>query len=77
MTHIISGILNIQVYIYQRWIYRVDPKRVNEYGVSMENPEGEEPLEEERRQLALKGDTSATTVSGDSQKATLESKKDQ
>ncbi|VDD85786.1 unnamed protein product [Enterobius vermicularis] len=65
------------VYIYQRWIYRVDPKRVNEYGVSMENPEGEEPLEEERRHLTLKGDTSATTVSGDSQKATLESKKDQ
>lgn len=24
------------VYIYQRWIYRVDPKRVNEYGTSMD-----------------------------------------
>jgi len=28
------------VYIYQRWAYRVDPKRVNEYGVSMDDPTG-------------------------------------
>uniref|UniRef100_A0A7E4VGE1 Cleft lip and palate associated transmembrane protein 1 n=1 Tax=Panagrellus redivivus TaxID=6233 RepID=A0A7E4VGE1_PANRE len=28
------------IYIYQRWIYRVDPKRVNEYGTSMETPDG-------------------------------------
>uniref|UniRef100_A0AC34PV32 Cleft lip and palate associated transmembrane protein n=1 Tax=Panagrolaimus sp. JU765 TaxID=591449 RepID=A0AC34PV32_9BILA len=25
------------IYLYQRWIYRVDPKRVNEYGTSMEH----------------------------------------
>ncbi|KAH7732254.1 cleft lip and palate transmembrane protein 1 [Aphelenchoides avenae] len=30
------------IYIYQRWIYRVDPKRVNEYGISMEDPNGTE-----------------------------------
>ncbi|KAI6176510.1 Cleft lip and palate transmembrane protein 1 [Aphelenchoides bicaudatus] len=29
------------VYLYQRWAYRVDPKRVNEYGTSLEHPEGE------------------------------------
>ena len=25
------------IYLYQRWIYRVDPKRVNEYGTSGED----------------------------------------
>ena len=24
------------IYLYQRWIYRVDPKRVNEFGTSAE-----------------------------------------
>ncbi|VDM64299.1 unnamed protein product, partial [Angiostrongylus costaricensis] len=28
------------VYLYQRWIYRVDPKRVNEFGTSLESPAG-------------------------------------
>jgi hypothetical protein len=36
------------IYIYQRWIYRVDPKRVNEFGTSMEQPEGAvEPAQEQ------------------------------
>lgn len=30
--------LNFQVYIYQRWIYRVDKKRLNEYGSATEDP---------------------------------------
>jgi len=25
------------IYLYQRWIYRVDPKRVNEFGISGED----------------------------------------
>ena len=25
------------MYVYQRWAYRVDPKRVNEYGTSQED----------------------------------------
>ncbi len=25
------------IYLYQRWIYRVDPKRFNEYGTSGED----------------------------------------
>jgi len=28
------------VYVYQRWIYRVDPTRVNEYGTSLADPTG-------------------------------------
>lgn len=28
------------IFLYQRWIYRVDPKRVNEFGTSAENPSG-------------------------------------
>uniref|UniRef100_A0A914D4B1 Cleft lip and palate associated transmembrane protein n=1 Tax=Acrobeloides nanus TaxID=290746 RepID=A0A914D4B1_9BILA len=39
------------IYIYQRWIYRVDPKRVNEFGTSMEHPAGA-PEEEN---LAIEG----------------------
>ncbi|KAI6214636.1 hypothetical protein M3Y94_00291900 [Aphelenchoides besseyi] len=30
------------IYIYQRWIYRVDPTRANEYGTSLDHPEGVE-----------------------------------
>ncbi|VDL70731.1 unnamed protein product [Nippostrongylus brasiliensis] len=26
------------IYVYQRWIYRVDPKRMNEFGTSLETP---------------------------------------
>ena len=26
------------IYLYQRWIYRVDPKRVNEFGTTGEDP---------------------------------------
>ncbi|KAF8285048.1 CLPTM1-domain-containing protein [Clavulina sp. PMI_390] len=29
------------IMLYQRWIYRVDPKRVNEYGQVMVSEEGE------------------------------------
>ncbi|KAI1725642.1 cleft lip and palate transmembrane protein 1 (CLPTM1) domain-containing protein [Ditylenchus destructor] len=47
------------IYIYQRWIYRVDPKRVNEYGVSMDDPTGAKAIEnqsestEENNQLEI------------------------
>lgn len=39
------------IYLYQRWIYRVDPKRVNEFGVSGEDLQGgiaEDPKEIEQ-----------------------------
>ncbi|VDK42065.1 unnamed protein product [Anisakis simplex] len=39
------------IYIYQRWIYRVDPTRLNEFGVSLEDPTGEKAAEEERKKL--------------------------
>ena len=31
------------IYIYQRWIYRVDKTRVNEFGFSDQAPEDEQP----------------------------------
>ncbi|KAG8143534.1 putative Cleft lip and palate associated transmembrane protein [Naja naja] len=31
------------IYLYQRWIYRVDPTRVNEFGISGEEPSGRTP----------------------------------
>jgi hypothetical protein len=38
------------VYLYQRWAYKVDPKRVNEYGTSLEHPEGE-PHDEQQNAI--------------------------
>mmetsp|Transcript_2010 Transcript_2010/g.12845 ORF Transcript_2010/g.12845 Transcript_2010/m.12845 type:complete len:85 (-) Transcript_2010:4204-4458(-) len=34
------------IYLYQRWIYPVDSKRVNEFGYSAEKPEEEQGGEE-------------------------------
>lgn len=31
------------VYVYQRWIYRVDPTRVNEFGTTGLDPMGQDP----------------------------------
>ncbi len=33
---IISADIVFFIFLYQRWIYRVDPKRVNEFGTSGE-----------------------------------------
>ena len=43
------------IFLYQRWIYRVDPKRINEYGqVGEHDPkavatEGKEDLKESKK----------------------------
>jgi hypothetical protein len=34
------------IFLYQRWIYRVDPKRINEFGTSGEDSQGH-PVEGE------------------------------
>uniref|UniRef100_A0A0N5AJI3 Cleft lip and palate transmembrane protein 1-like protein n=1 Tax=Syphacia muris TaxID=451379 RepID=A0A0N5AJI3_9BILA len=63
------------VYIYQRWIYRVDPKRVNEYGVSMEDPTGEKAENERIRQTSTPSKNDDIN-SGSNTKAPKETKKD-
>lgn len=35
------------IFLYQRWIYRVDPKRVNEYGTTGEDHQPQEPEDSE------------------------------
>lgn len=40
------------VYLYQRWIYRVDKKRANEFGYAEEQGEEVEQQEGEQQQLA-------------------------
>lgn len=45
------------IYLYQRWIYRVDLKRVNEFGVSGED------LDTTKKQLVVPGDDSKSDVS--------------
>jgi hypothetical protein len=36
------------IFLYQRWIYRVDPKRVNEFGTSGDDSQGAPVGGEER-----------------------------
>jgi len=70
------------VYIYQRWIYRVDPKRVNEYGVSMEDPTGATAAAtEDAALLSIDEQAHPSTSKDDAQNGTAkeckaESKKD-
>lgn len=75
------------VYIYQRWIYRVDYKRVNEFGYQAEQGDDEEEEEEEvqegeeKKAASSQGGpagSSAAAVAGSSgdEVAAVESKKD-
>ena len=41
------------IFLYQKWIYRVDYKRVNEFGTVLMSPEEQERVMEEERQAAL------------------------
>lgn len=50
------------IYLYQKWIYRVDPNRVNEFGVSFND---------------LQGQATTSGEITDSQTETLEDKKSQ
>ena len=34
------------IFLYQRWVYRVDPKRRNEYGTAAEQDDGQEQQQE-------------------------------
>lgn len=51
------------IYLYQRWVYRVDPKRVNEFGVSQEDMD-------RRAQQSTSSSTAAdgVTASGEANK---------
>lgn len=47
------------IYLYQRWIYRVDPKRINEFGVSGDDLDGkkpDEPMAIEQKQDSAKAE---------------------
>ena len=44
------------IYLYQRWIYRVDPTRVNEFGTSGEMEENVQPTLEEKAEEEKKTD---------------------
>uniref|UniRef100_A0A0R3TUH2 Cleft lip and palate transmembrane protein 1 n=1 Tax=Rodentolepis nana TaxID=102285 RepID=A0A0R3TUH2_RODNA len=48
------------IYLYQRWIYRIDPSRVNEFGVSkemLENAEGVKSIESTKTTEAIEDKT--------------------
>lgn len=63
------------IYLYQRWIYRVDPKRVNEFGISGED------IERHREQLAA-GSSSSSNLAlteqadGQEEKSSRKNRKD-
>jgi len=44
------------IFLYQRWIYRVDPTRVNEFGYAAEPVEGEVQAVEEKKKDDKKND---------------------
>jgi len=45
------------IFLYQRWIYRVDPKRVNEFGTSMDDPTGAISAANEEQEQTVNGAT--------------------
>lgn len=45
------------IFLYQRWIYRVDPSRVNEFGVSQQ-------MLEERQNAVVPSDSNAPAIEG-------------
>uniref|UniRef100_A0A8R1I4M3 Cleft lip and palate transmembrane protein 1 n=1 Tax=Caenorhabditis japonica TaxID=281687 RepID=A0A8R1I4M3_CAEJA len=47
------------IYLYQRWIYRVDPTRMNEYGTSGENENGTPKPVEGSQETKMEGESSA------------------
>ena len=64
------------IYLYQRWIYRVDPKRVNEFGTSGEdsNIQGASPSENSAPDPSISV-TQTEQVSGTEGEKSLEEKK--
>jgi hypothetical protein len=54
------------IYVYQRWIYRVDPKRVNEFGTSGEMLDQSQPAVDQNGtvQHAIEGAATSTDTSG-------------
>ncbi|EGT53012.1 hypothetical protein CAEBREN_03570 [Caenorhabditis brenneri] len=56
------------IYLYQRWVYRVDPTRMNEYGTSGEHEHGVPP--------SVEGADTATTSTAAESPAIKETKKD-
>lgn len=50
------------IFLYQRWIYKVDPNRVNEFGTSGVSPDAPAELPEDGSAEAVTGaDTGADT----------------
>jgi len=63
------------IFLYQRWIYRVDPTRVNEYGTSMEDPKGVKEHEEPTPAIQDANDEALAATTSTSDSSPEESKK--
>ncbi|VDN57738.1 unnamed protein product [Dracunculus medinensis] len=61
------------IYMYQRWIYRVDPTRVNEYGVSLDDSTSAEEMK--KLQAANNDDSNHQTESTESNQIILDESK--
>lgn len=59
--------------MYQRWIYRVDPTRVNEYGVSLDDSTSAEEMK--KLQAANNDDSNHQTESTESNQIILDESK--
>uniref|UniRef100_A0A4W5NVB1 CLPTM1 regulator of GABA type A receptor forward trafficking n=1 Tax=Hucho hucho TaxID=62062 RepID=A0A4W5NVB1_9TELE len=58
------------VYLYQRWIYRVDPNRMNEFGTSGAEPTGVDPNKDSTAQgeVTATGEVAAITEKAEEEK---------
>lgn len=63
------------IYLYQRWIYRVDHSRVNEFGVSGEDLKAAESQRNGRQPEAIRDSPSATATAADGNTDATEDKK--
>lgn len=59
------------IYLYQRWIYRVDPNRVNEFGTS-----GVDPSQIQNNTAAADADAAPATAAAITDKPKGEKKND-
>jgi chromatin remodeling complex protein RSC6 len=63
------------VYLYQRRIYPVDKKRVNEFGRAYEDSDDDEKEGEAKKEEDKKGEEATAGDKGDASRAKKESKK--
>lgn len=64
------------IYLYQRWIYRVDPKRVNEFGISGEDMQQNKSNDEQTKSIEASTESKSLPSTKKTTKSKIDKKKD-